>query len=265
MLGLYDNAYPSVYEEIKRFYPVWYWDVLEMDALWKAQGKQLDKVRSAVEALIADNFVITADAATISGLEEFLKIEPDSTRTLDDRRQLISTLLSGDSHIGAKEIREMVSAFTSGEILVSFNNGEVQVKVVRELSERFKLSDCSRVLLSRLPAHLELLFIDAPRPIIFTNRPDMVSFHQFGTRYVFSNTRGGGVVRLDGAVQLDGSILLNQTYSGVAIPRVAITTGFQNTEGLSASITVDSWYTLDGSVPLDGSKRLNARYYKEGI
>ena len=45
ILGLYDNAYFSVYEEIKRFYPVWYWDVLEMDCIWRAQGKQLDQVR----------------------------------------------------------------------------------------------------------------------------------------------------------------------------------------------------------------------------
>ena len=34
-MRLYDNAYPSTYEEIKTWYPAWYRDVLEMDALWQ--------------------------------------------------------------------------------------------------------------------------------------------------------------------------------------------------------------------------------------
>jgi len=29
-MRLYDNAYPSTYEEIKTWYPAWYRDVLEM-------------------------------------------------------------------------------------------------------------------------------------------------------------------------------------------------------------------------------------------
>ena len=31
---LYPNGFPSAYEELKTFYPVFYRDVFEMDAIW---------------------------------------------------------------------------------------------------------------------------------------------------------------------------------------------------------------------------------------
>lgn len=37
-MPLYDNAFPSNYDEIKTYYPVWYFDVLEMDAVWRAEA-----------------------------------------------------------------------------------------------------------------------------------------------------------------------------------------------------------------------------------
>lgn len=264
-MGLYDNAYPSVYEEIKRFYPVWYWDVLEMDAIWRAQGHQLHRARDAVEALIADQYVATADAATIAALEEFLGISQDASRTMNDRRQLVAALLSGDSHIGATEIKVMVAAFTEGAIEVYFDHGDVAVEVTRELSERFNQSDCALVLYSRLPAHLSLLFIDITKPILFVNEPDDLSFHRFKMSAAFSNARGSGVVVLDGSVLLDGSINLDQAYSGISMPYLTITTDIPHGEDLTGSIVIDSWWTLDGVTALDGSKLLNARYIKEEL
>ena len=77
-MGLYDNAYFSVYEEIKRFYPVWYWDVLEMDAIWRAQGKQLDQVREAVQRLISNNFIATSDDQAVTALEEVFGVVTDT-------------------------------------------------------------------------------------------------------------------------------------------------------------------------------------------
>lgn len=241
-MGLYDNAFPTLYEEIKRYYPVWYWDVQEMDAIWRVQGGQLEQVRNAVESLIADQFIATSDAATITALEEFLGIAEDSSRTMSDRRQLLNALLSGNSHIGTPEIKEMVAAFTEGEIDVHFDRGEVAVEVKRELAGRFNRADCARVLYSRLPAHLSLLFIDIINPILFIHEPNILTFHRFKMATSVSNVRGKG-----------------------AFPRLIITTNVPHGEDLTGTIVIDSWYTLDGMTALDGSKLLNARYIKEDI
>ena len=41
---LYPNGFPSAYEELKTFYPVFYRDVFEMDAIWRAAGGGLDEI-----------------------------------------------------------------------------------------------------------------------------------------------------------------------------------------------------------------------------
>ena len=99
-MGLYDNAWPHVYEEIRRFYPVWYRDVLEMDAIWRAQGVELDGVRATVEALIDNGYIMTADLRTIASLEAFLHINPSPGQTLQERRQVVATYVRGQDHIG---------------------------------------------------------------------------------------------------------------------------------------------------------------------
>ena len=105
-MGLYDNAYFSVYEEIKRFYPVWYWDVLEMDAIWRAQGKQLDQVREAVQRLISNNFIATSDDQAVTALEEVFGVVTDTDRTIEDRRHCCCPCCAaGDTSVHAKSRR----------------------------------------------------------------------------------------------------------------------------------------------------------------
>lgn len=44
---LYPNGFPSAYEELKTFYPVFYRDVFEMDAIWRAPEAGWTKSRTA--------------------------------------------------------------------------------------------------------------------------------------------------------------------------------------------------------------------------
>lgn len=51
---LYPNGFPSAYEELKTFYPVFYRDVFEMDAIWRAAGGGLDEIEDGVDAILHD-------------------------------------------------------------------------------------------------------------------------------------------------------------------------------------------------------------------
>lgn len=264
-MPLYDNAFPSNYEEIRTFYPVWYFDVLEMDAIWKAEGEQLDKVQDSVKALISNGFIDTADDATISSLERFLHINTDKTKTLEDRRRLVSSFFSGDSHIGAKEIKATVATFTTGTAEVAFADSEIRVSVTHNIADRLNLSDCLLVLQTRIPAHLGLSFKDILLPIPFTNRRGEYRLNTVTFRTSFSNTPGGEIIPLDGRRLLDGTWILNQTFSGITFPRFSVRLSCKTKESLSGAVTIDSMYTMDGSVRLNGSRKLNAQITKEVI
>lgn len=61
---LYPNGFPSAYEELKTFYPVFYRDVFEMDAIWRAAGGGLDEIEDGVDAVVNNNFVSLMDTDT---------------------------------------------------------------------------------------------------------------------------------------------------------------------------------------------------------
>ncbi len=162
---LYDNAPPSTYEEIKTWYPVWYRDVFEMDALWRVWGGQLDAIQSGIIQAVDNNFIDYADAETLAKLEEFFHITYDGPRSLTDRRNMIKALLLGQGHVGQKEIKELISVFTNGKIDLELIGGMIRVTVTRDFGDNFNLYDCHFILDNRIPTHLALDMVDKLLPV----------------------------------------------------------------------------------------------------
>ena len=96
---LYPNGFPSVYDELKTFYPVFYRDVFEMDAIWRTAGGKLDEIEAGVDAAANDTFISMMDAAALSDMEAFLDIAPNKNRTLEVRRKLVASYFVGANHI----------------------------------------------------------------------------------------------------------------------------------------------------------------------
>lgn len=157
-MGLYDNAFLTTYEDIKRFYPSWYSDVKEMDAIWRAQGLQLDAIRAALERIISNSYIATADEATISSLETFLGITHGVAQSLEERRQVLASSFNGaGSHIGAPEIKKIVERFTDdGVITISFTNGIINLTIEKPYSSTCNYLSCHTILSNSIPAHLQL-------------------------------------------------------------------------------------------------------------
>ncbi len=153
---LYDNAWPSTYEEIKSFYPVWYWDVFEMDAIWRAQGYEMDNVRRTIERVIDDGYIDTADSDMIAQYEHFLDLPTDKTVPLEERRKIVSATLFLILHIGAPEIKEILGIFTDSPVTVTFANGKIGIIVESGRKEPPGVDACDALLRKRIPAHLAL-------------------------------------------------------------------------------------------------------------
>ena len=172
-MKLYDNAYKSSYEELQTYYPVWYREVKEMDAIWRAEGKQYDEIRDAIIRGIDNNFVYWADAETISKWENFLYITYDSPRTLEARRAYVAALLAGGGHIGEPEIKGIVWAFTRSDCDVSLETGggegtnHLSITVRRGDTDALFMGDLDTVLGRKLPAHLQYkVFVRYVYPVV---------------------------------------------------------------------------------------------------
>jgi hypothetical protein len=155
-LKIYENAYPDCYEELKTFYPVWYREIPEMDAIWRAFGAQLNEVRTGIITAVNNCFVWTADEETLGKFEEFLGIVYDGYRTLKQRRSAVSAYFLRRGHIGEQEIKEFVRLFTNSRCTVEFANSNVKVTVFFQRGDEAVPAECRAFLLKEIPAHLGL-------------------------------------------------------------------------------------------------------------
>lgn len=233
-MRLYDNAPSSNYEELKTFYPVWYREVLEMDAIWHALGIELDGLRGGIVQAVNNCFVNTADEKTIERLEEFLYITYDGPRTLEERRAVVASFFIGNGHIGEQEIKELMRSFTSGAVEVDLIGGTVEISVTREISDRFNLSDSTFVILKRIPAHLNVAFNDILLPIRLINK-ERFRLERFKLAVGAYNSSETAPVLLNGDRLLDGTWTLSQTLRGILMPYIAFKSSFVSPETAGAS------------------------------
>lgn len=153
-MSIYDNAYESNYEELKTYYPVWYRDVLEMDAIWRILGEELDGVQGGILTFIANSFIYKADAPTIQKLEKFLYISPDASRSLEERRKLVGSYFMGNGHIGEPEIKALTKMFCDGTCEVVLIGGTVSIHINLDIKSASILDDYYSTLRRKIPAHL---------------------------------------------------------------------------------------------------------------
>ena len=151
---LYPNGFPSAYEELKTFYPVFYRDVFEMDAIWRAAGGGLDEIEDGVDAVVNNNFVSLMDTDALAQMETFLDIPLNQKRTLEARRKLVASYFIGGNHIGAREIKDITRAFTEGTCEVSFVGGTVYIHVKSDIKDTPPEDDYYYILRKKIPAHL---------------------------------------------------------------------------------------------------------------
>ena len=145
---LYPNGFPSAYEELKTFYPVFYRDVFEMDAIWRAAGGGLDEIEDGVDAVV----------------NTFLGIPLNQKRTLEARRKLVASYFIGGNHIGSPEIKDIVFRYTGVSPSVGFKNSRIYVKLFPKDNSTFLPSDVMECLKRKIPAHLSLSLVLAYIP-----------------------------------------------------------------------------------------------------
>nr|DAN95969.1 MAG TPA: tail protein [Caudoviricetes sp.] len=125
-----------------------------MDAIWRTCGGGMDEIEDDVDRVANSTYISLMDETALAQMEAFLDVPPDGSRTLEERRKLVSSYFLGAGHIGAREIKEIAKAFTEGKCEVSFANSEVYIHIKADISDTPPADDFFFILRKKIPAHL---------------------------------------------------------------------------------------------------------------
>lgn len=156
----YSNGFPSTYDELITFYPAYYRNVLELKAILEANGHLCDNVINAINSVIENCFVESADEATITRLEKFLGIVTDASRPLEERRRLVYSYFVGFGKISASKLKEAIKAFTGADSKITFErtdeagNNTLLIEIERGKNAELSYTDIETAIAKRIPAHI---------------------------------------------------------------------------------------------------------------
>ena len=120
-MRFFDNAPTSWYEEMKSWFPRWYADIAEMDALWHTWGVLLDRLQVDIQHVLDNYFIASCDEDTIAFWEKFIGIHMESTLTLEQRRRFLITLFSGFGKCSKSKIQQLFRKLTGTDADVEFS------------------------------------------------------------------------------------------------------------------------------------------------
>jgi len=148
------------YDELITYYPRFYRDVFEMDAILRSHGGLADGIQDGIEKIFADCFVDKADETAIAMLEKFLGLSLYKQRTLDERRRLVRSFFAGFGRLSSEGIAETIRAYTGADTECSFEicdeagNNCLYINFERGENDTLYYSDIIQILDRMIPAHI---------------------------------------------------------------------------------------------------------------
>lgn len=161
-MSMFNPYWKSNYDELITYYPRFYRDVLEMDAILRTEGKLADDIRNGIELILSNNFIDSADGKTIVKLEEFLCIVLTRHRSLEERRKFIKNLFIGQGKISATVITKIIQGFINAEVKIHFEPDNLNTHNILYINiyfhnskeENSYMSDIRMLINRKIPAHI---------------------------------------------------------------------------------------------------------------
>jgi hypothetical protein len=157
---IFNDYYDCTYDELVTYYPTFYNEVKEMQAVLKAEGDLIDDVKSGIETVFGDCFIDSADEKTIAKLETFLHIHMHGERSLDDRRRLVKSYFVGSGKLSASLLSDIIGTYTGAKSQCRFEpcdiegNNALYIDTERGAESNFYASDIMALVRAKLPAHI---------------------------------------------------------------------------------------------------------------
>lgn len=160
-MSMFNPYWKCSYDELITFYPRFYREVFEMNAILKAEGGLADGIRDGIDKMLMNNFIDGADEETLTKLETFLDLSMMRERTVEERRRFIKSFFAGMGKVSETRIAEMIRAYTNADTVCNFypfdseKNNRLDIMFERGSEQVIYISDIYTLLAKMLPAHIE--------------------------------------------------------------------------------------------------------------
>lgn len=144
-------------DRLKSYLPEYYQGIKEIEALMEAEGYEVTDLLEKIESVFNQKFV---DDATwgLDLWEKELGLPVNPQLTENERRSKIKGRIRGTGKVGAELIKEVIDAYTNGDIEVFFDEA-IKVQFTSCLGIPTNLDDAQKAVEEIIPAHLELVYL----------------------------------------------------------------------------------------------------------
>lgn len=160
---LYSPSIWPCYEELISFYPRYYREIYEMQAILDAFGTIFDALQADIDVVLSNAFIDYADEQTVARLEAFFEIRTDPTKTLEDRKRQIKWYYAGIGKVSASFLKEMLSEITDAILDITFEpfdaarNNRIKLTMDTGKDDPVALQEIVNAMNRWIPAHLQYL------------------------------------------------------------------------------------------------------------
>lgn len=153
------------YEIMKSYYPRFYDNIKEMQAILMAQGKVLDEAEVFLEMVLNNMFIEFMDEENISIIENYLKITHTEKQSLEQRKNIVLAHFRGFGKISGSVIDEQSQIYNLNAE-TTFNEKDehgnyilrIKLKIPKGNDYFSDYISCIKILDIRIPAHLYKIY-----------------------------------------------------------------------------------------------------------
>ncbi|RXI57231.1 XkdT-like protein [Clostridium tetani] len=141
--------------QLKNYVPFFISKIKELDFIYKAQEKELDNINLDINDLVKQCFVSTATWG-LDYWEEFLNINIDKSKSIQERRSNILAKLRGQGTTTVETIKEIAQAYADNvEVTEDNPNYAFYINLESFRGYPFNLNSLYKNIIEIKPAHLE--------------------------------------------------------------------------------------------------------------
>lgn len=153
------------YEIMKSYYPRFYDNIKEMQAILYAQGKVLDEAEVFLEMVLNNMFIEFMDEDKLSIIENYLKITHTEKQSLEQRKNIVLAHFRGFGKISGSVIDEQSQIYNLNAD-TTFNQKDehgnyilrIKLKIPKGSNYFSDYISCIKILDIRIPAHLYKIY-----------------------------------------------------------------------------------------------------------
>lgn len=153
---MFYNNQRSGYEEIKSYYPVWYTEIKEMDAIFQLAGEFLDDAADQMEKVILNRYISTMDETALDETIQYLNLD-GSLKTVEEKRRALLAAWNGSGKINGSIIKRIIKTFMGNEVEAELVLTDILTIIIHKNQiDEARQKDLFKYMATRLPAHLAI-------------------------------------------------------------------------------------------------------------